>query len=246
MKPGQAVEHALAVRIAELVARDQRDEDEAHQRRRPRAPTSASSRSWRPATPMSTTSPAPSQVRTMTMPGPNERRYSKNVRGTGAAADVAVVISQDRQYLSPSVYLSESVREYTVTMQVSPRCTPKPLDPGQPVPQLVPTRQIQAHHYSNDLTTIGSLAERAGCAGVAAGCGASNQSGSTAGARRIGDSTVLGQCRDSLRHLVGWRSRLGVRQETGRGELLAVRPDAIGWLAGGISWPGWLSMSGAT
>src|SRR6185436_12579528 len=32
---------------------------------------------------MSTTSPAPSQVRTMTMPGPNERRYSRNVRGTG-------------------------------------------------------------------------------------------------------------------------------------------------------------------
>src|SRR5712691_7491798 len=32
---------------------------------------------------MSTTSPAPSQVRTMTMPGPNDRRYSRNVCGTG-------------------------------------------------------------------------------------------------------------------------------------------------------------------
>ena len=28
--------------------------------------------------------------------------------------------------------------------------------------------------------------------------------------------------------------------------VLAVRPDAIGWLAGGVSWPGWRSMSGAT
>src|SRR5688572_28557933 len=32
---------------------------------------------------MSTMSPAPSQVRTMTMPGPNERRYSPTERGTG-------------------------------------------------------------------------------------------------------------------------------------------------------------------
>src|SRR5918992_456694 len=32
------------------------------------------------------------------------------------------------------------------------------------------------------------------------------------------DSTALGQCRNSFRHLVGWRSRLGVLQETGRSE----------------------------
>src|SRR6185503_12544819 len=44
---------------------------------------------------MSTTSPAPSQVRTMTMPGPNERRYSRNVRGTGGpGAGVGAAMSR--------------------------------------------------------------------------------------------------------------------------------------------------------
>src|SRR6187549_2328729 len=43
---------------------------------------------------MSTTSPAPSQVRTMTMPGPKERKYSAKVRGMGAAGGAVVVISR--------------------------------------------------------------------------------------------------------------------------------------------------------
>src|SRR5688572_1305079 len=38
---------------------------------------------------MSTTSPAPSQVSTMTMPGPKERRYSPADRGTGASGGSA-------------------------------------------------------------------------------------------------------------------------------------------------------------
>src|SRR5688500_6982297 len=50
---------------------------------------------------MSTTSPAPSQVRTMTMPGPNERRYSPNVFGTGGAAGRC-----GSALIAPRIYLS--------------------------------------------------------------------------------------------------------------------------------------------
>src|SRR5438045_1806611 len=81
--------------VAQLIAGDERDEQEAHQDRYDQPPPErvtivAAGHA------ISTTSPAPSRVRTITMPGPNERRYSRKDRGTGGAAgsedDASVMI----------------------------------------------------------------------------------------------------------------------------------------------------------